>query len=101
MERQEVVSIFHAKRVILRSSVYSLTIAREKSGNRDAQSQTANRKILQIIKQKLLMESKPLLFIAWEPPLASLAWEILITGGREVNEKGACLKISFISVLKT
>ena len=47
------------------------------------------------------MESKPLLFIAWEPPLACLAWKILITDGREVNEKGACLKISFISVLKT
>jgi len=61
MERQEVVGIFHAKRVILRSSVYSLAIAREKGGNRDAQSQTANRKSLQIIKQKLPMESKPLL----------------------------------------
>ena len=36
MERQEVVGIFHAKRVILRSSVYSLAIAREKGGNRDA-----------------------------------------------------------------
>ena len=35
IERQEVVGIFHAKRVILRSSVYSLTIAREKSSNRD------------------------------------------------------------------
>ena len=61
MERQEVVGIFHAKQVILRSSVYSLAIAREKGGNRDAQSQTANRKSLQIIKQKLLMESKHLL----------------------------------------
>ena len=59
MERQEVVGIFHAKRVILRSSVYSLAITREKGGNRDAQSQTANRKSLQIIKQKLHMESKP------------------------------------------
>ena len=46
MERQEVVGIFHAKRVILRSSVYSLTIAREKGGNRDAQSLTAKRKEL-------------------------------------------------------
>ena len=44
MERQEVVGIFHAKRVILRSSVYSLAIAREKGGNRDAQSQTPNMK---------------------------------------------------------
>ena len=61
MERQEVVSIFHAKRVILRMSVYSLPIAREKGGNRDAQSQTTNRKSLQIIKQKLPMELKPLL----------------------------------------
>ena len=43
MERREVVGIFHAKRVILRMSVYSLTIAREKGGNRDAQSQTAKR----------------------------------------------------------
>ena len=63
--------------------------------------QTQKELISQIIKQKLPMESKPLLFIAWEPPLACLAWEILITDGREVNEKGACLKISFISVLKT
>ena len=31
MERQEVVGIFHAKRVILRSTVYSLAIAREKA----------------------------------------------------------------------
>ena len=45
------------------------------------------------------MESKPLLS-AWEPPLACLAWKMLITDGREVNKKGACLKISFISVLK-
>ena len=43
MERQEVVGIFHAKRVILRLSVYSLTIARENGSNRDAQSQTAKR----------------------------------------------------------
>ena len=44
MEQQEVVGIFHAKRVILRSSVYSLTIARENGGIRDAQSQTAKYK---------------------------------------------------------
>ena len=43
MERQEVVGIFHAKRIILRSSVYSLAIAREKGGNRDAQSQITKR----------------------------------------------------------
>ena len=101
MERHEVVGIFHAKRVILRSSVYSLAIAQEKGGNRDAQSQIANRKSLQIIKQKLPMEFKTFTFIAWEPPLACLAWKILITDSREVNEKGACLKISFTSVLKT
>ena len=29
-----------------------------------------------------------------------LAWKILITDGREVNKKGAPLKISFIFVLK-
>ena len=40
------VGIFHAKRVILRSSVYSLVIAREKGDNRDAQSQTAKIKEL-------------------------------------------------------
>ena len=43
IERQEVVGIFHVKRVILRLSVYSLAIAREKGGNRDAESQTAKR----------------------------------------------------------
>ncbi len=43
MERQEVVGIFHAKRVILRLSVYSLAIAREKGGKRDSQSQTTKR----------------------------------------------------------
>ena len=43
MDRQEVIGIFHAKRVILRSSVYSLAIAREKGVNRDAQSQIAKR----------------------------------------------------------
>ena len=46
MEPQEVVGIFHAKWVILRSSVYSLAIAREKGGNRDTQSQTTKRKEL-------------------------------------------------------
>ena len=46
IERQEVVGIFHAKRVILRLSVYSLAIAREKGGNRDAQSRTTKRKEL-------------------------------------------------------
>ena len=39
LERQEVVGIFHAKRVILRLSVYSLAVAREKGSKRDAQSQ--------------------------------------------------------------
>ena len=39
-------------------------------------------------------------FIAWEPPLACLEWKMLITDDREVNEKGSCLKISFIFVLK-
>ena len=42
---------------------------------------------------------KTFTFIAWEPPLACLAWKILITDGREVNMKGASLKITFISVL--
>ena len=46
MERHEVVGIFHAKRAILGMRVYSLTIAREKGGNRDAQSQTAKIKEL-------------------------------------------------------
>ena len=46
MERQEVVDIFRAKWVILRSSVYSLAITREKGGNSDARSQTAKRKEL-------------------------------------------------------
>ena len=62
MEQKEVVGIFHAKRVILRSSVYSLAIAWEKGGIRDAQSRTGNKKkefISEIIKQKLPMESKP------------------------------------------
>ena len=48
MERQEVVDIFHAKRVILRSSVYSLAIARENGRNRDSQPRTQK---MQIIKQ--------------------------------------------------
>ena len=100
MERQEVVGIFHAKQVILRSSVYSLAIAREKGGNRDAQSQTAKRKELNNNQTKTPNGVKTFTFIAWEPPLMCLAWKILITDGREVNEKGACLKISFISVLK-
>ena len=101
MERQEVVGIFHAKRVILRSSVYSLSIAWEKGGNRDAQSQTANRKKLTNNQTKNPNGVKTFTFIAWEPPLACLAWKILITNGREVNEKGSCLKISFTSILKS
>ena len=96
------VAIFHAKRVILRSSVYSPAIAREKGGNRDAQSQTANRKRVNLSNNQTKTPNgvKTFTFITWEPPLAYLAWKILITDGREVNEKGACLKISFISVLK-
>ena len=43
IERQEVVGIFHAKQVILRLSVYSLTIAQEKSGNMDSLYQIAKR----------------------------------------------------------
>ena len=46
IERQEVVAIFDAKRVILRMGLYSLTIARERGGNRDSQSITAKRKEL-------------------------------------------------------
>ena len=103
MERQEVVGIFHAKRVILRSSVYSLAIAGEKGGNRDAQSQIANWKRVNLSNNQTKTPNgvKTFTFIAWEPPLACLAWKMLITDGREVNEKGACLKISFTSVLKT
>ena len=97
MERQEVVGIFHAKRVILRSSVYSLAIAWEKGGNRDAQSQTAKKELANN-QTKTPNGVKTFTFIAWEPPLACLAWKILITDGHEVNKKGAFLKISFISV---
>ena len=43
VERQELADIFHAKWVILMLSVYSLAIAREKGGNRDAQYQIAKR----------------------------------------------------------
>src|SRR3990170_7598298 len=39
MKRQGVANIFHARCVILKMSVYSLVIAREYDGNRDAQSQ--------------------------------------------------------------
>ena len=83
--------IFHAKRVILRSSVYSLAIAREKGGNRGAQSQTANRKRVNLSNNQTKTSNgvQTFTFIAWEPPLACLAWKILITDGREVNKKGA------------
>ena len=103
MEQQEVVGIFHAKWIILRSSVYSLAIAREKGGNRDAQSQTANKKRFNLSNNQTKTPNgvKTFTFIAWEPPLTCLAWKMLITDGREVNKKGACLKISFTSVLKT
>ena len=85
------------------SSVYSLAIAREKGGNRDAQSQTANRKRVNLSNNQTKTPNgvKTFTFIAWEPPLECLAWKILITDNCEVNEKGACLKISFTSVLKT
>ena len=56
--------------------------------------------IFQIIKQKLL-RSHNLYFIAWEPSLMCLEWKIPITNGREVNKKGAFLKISFTSVLSS
>ena len=47
----------------------------------------------------MLEGGKPLLY-RLGPPLVCLAWKMLITDGREVNKKGACLKIAFISVLK-
>ena len=75
----------------------------EKGGNRDAHSQTANMKRVHLLNNQTKTPNgvKTFTFIAWEPPLACLAWKILITDGREVNEKGACPKVSFISVLKT
>ena len=39
-------------------------------------------------------------FTTWELQLMCLAWKIPKTNGREVNKKGAFLKISFTSVLK-
>ena len=102
MERQEVVDIFRAKQVILRSSIYSVAIAQGMGGKRDAQSQTANMKRVHLWNNQTKNPNgvKTFTFIAWEPPLACLAWKMLITDGHEVNEKGACLKISFISILK-
>ena len=75
MEWQEVVGIFHAKRVIFRSSVSSLAIAWEKGGNRDAQSQIAKRIDLTNNQTKTPNGVKTFTFIAWEPPLAFLAFE--------------------------
>ena len=75
-------------------SVYPLAIAREKGGNRDAQYQTAKRKELTNNQTKTPNGVITFTF----PPLVCLAWKILITDGREVNEQGACLKISFSSV---
>ena len=67
-------------------------------GNRDAQSQTTKRKELTNNQTKTPNGVKTFTFIAWEPLLACLALKMLITDGREVNKKGACLKISFTSV---
>ena len=39
MKREGVANIFHARYVILKMSVYSLFIAREYGGNRDASSE--------------------------------------------------------------
>ena len=77
MERQEVVGIFHAKRVILRSSVYSLAIAREKGGNRDSQSRTQKCKLLNKTPSGLM-----LLFTA--PIVSDQTWSV-IDGGGGVN----------------
>ena len=66
MERQEVVDIFHAKWVILRSSVYSLAITWEKGGNRDAQSQTAKIIDLSNNQTKTPNGVKTFTFIAWD-----------------------------------
>ena len=78
MERQEVVGIFHAKRVILRSSVYSLAIAREKGGNRDAQSQTAKRKELTHNQTKTPLG----LLLVWTIPVVSdKPWSVIVGGG--------------------
>ena len=100
MEQSKIIDMLETyQQVILRSSVYSLAIAWEKGSNRDAQCLTSNRKSLQIIRKNSRC-IKTFTFIAWELPLACLAWKILITDSHEVNEKGACLKISFTS-LKT
>ena len=45
MKLQGVTNIFHARCAILKMSVYSLVIAREYGGNRDAQSRNEKNKI--------------------------------------------------------
>ena len=75
MEWQEVVGIFHAKRVILRSSVYSLIIAREKSGKRDSRSQSQ--------KSQINKKTPPGLMSVWTVPVDSArrgVW-LLVEGG--------------------
>ena len=66
--------IFHAKWVILRSSVYSLAIAREKGGNRDSQSRNQ--------KCKQLNKTPPGLLLVWMTPVVSdKPWNVIVGGG--------------------
>ena len=62
MERQEVVSIFHAKRVILRMSVIHSPSHEKRAVIGMPSPKLQKEKSLQIIKQKLPMESKSLLY---------------------------------------
>ena len=55
MERQEVVGMFHTKRVILRMGVYSLVIAREYGkGNRDVRSRNEKETYFMLSNNKFL-----------------------------------------------
>src|SRR3989337_3432274 len=54
MKRQGMANIFHARCVIFKMSVYSLVIARECGGNRDAQSRNENEIYFMLSNNKFL-----------------------------------------------
>src|SRR3990170_2116709 len=119
MKRQGVANIFHARCVILKMSVYSLVIAREYGGNRDAQSRNEKEIYFMLSNNKFLgkcwygrypwirlavecesMVEKGINFIfVWEPPMIYLAWKVLgITRSFPLTGK-VCLPKNFISQL--
>ena len=77
MKQQGVDNIFHARCVILKMIVYSLVIARERAGNRDAQSHDPKRSN----KINIIKENSPRVVVSWRHSLFRASHGLMLVGG--------------------